>query len=134
MIRVNFVEFNTEAGYDYRYVFDGNSTNATLIGRYDGSNGPGEVTATNEEGALTFRFTSDQGVNDSGWVATVVCIGGNDPLTIEVTADPELINEGDSSQLTATVTGGDGNYTYLWEPAETLNNPNIYNPIATPNE
>ncbi len=134
MIRVNFVEFNTEAGYDYLYVFDGNSTNATLIGRYDGSNGPGEVTATNEEGALTFRFTSDQGVNASGWVATVVCIGGNDPLTIEVTADPELINEGDSSQLTATVTGGDGNYTYLWEPAETLNNPNIYNPIATPNE
>ncbi len=132
MIRVNFTEFNTEAGYDYLYVFDGTSTNATQIGRYDGTNGPGEVTATNEAGALTFRFTSDQGVNATGWVATVTCIGNYDPMSIEVTADPELINEGDSSQLTAVVTGGDGNYTYLWEPTETLDDPAICCPIATP--
>jgi PKD repeat protein len=132
MISVNFTEFNTEAGYDYLYVFDGPSTNAPQIGRYDGSNGPGEVTANNEAGALTFRFTSDQGVNASGWVATVTCVGSYDPMGITVTADPELINEGDSSQLTAFVTGGDGNYTYLWEPAETLDNPAICCPIATP--
>ncbi len=132
MIRVNFTEFNTEPGYDYLYVYDGNSTNASEIGRYDGSNGPGEVTATNEAGALTFRFTSDQGVNASGWVATVTCVGGYEPMIISVTADPELINEGDSSQLTAVVTGGDGDYTYLWEPAETLDNPAICCPIATP--
>ena len=132
MIRVSFTEFNTEPGYDYLYVYDGSSTNATEIGRYDGSNGPGEVTATNEAGALTFRFTSDQGVNASGWVATVTCVGGYEPMIISVTADPELINEGESSQLTAVVTGGDGDYTYLWEPAETLDNPAICCPIATP--
>ena len=132
MIRVSFTEFNTEPGYDYLYVYDGSSTNATEIGRYDGSNGPGEVTATNEAGALTFRFTSDQGVNASGWVATVICVGGYEPMIISVTADPELINEGESSQLTAVVTGGDGDYTYLWEPAETLDNPAICCPIATP--
>jgi PKD repeat protein len=132
MIRVNFTEFNTEPGYDYLYVYDGNSTNASEIGRYDGSNGPGEVTATNEAGALTFRFTSDQGVNASGWVATVTCVGGYEPMIISVTADPELINEGESSQLTAVVTGGDGDYTYLWEPAETLDNPTICCPVATP--
>lgn len=134
MIRVNFVEFNTEAGYDYLYVYNGSSTSATLIGQYDGSQGPGEVTATNNEGALTFRFTSDQGVTASGWVAMVSCVGSYDPITLEITANPEVINEGESSQLNVVATGGSGDYTYIWEPAETLDNPNIANPVATPTE
>ncbi len=75
MIRVNFVEFSTEANYDFLYIYDGTSTNAPQIGRYDGSNSPGEVTATNAEGALTFRFTSDYYSTSSGWVATVSCAG-----------------------------------------------------------
>ena len=131
MIRVNFVEFSTESGYDYLYVYDGSTTNATLIGQYDGNEGPGEVTATNEEGALTFRFTSDQAVNSPGWVATVTCISESS-LNIEVTADPEVIDEGESSQLTVTVTGGSGEYTYAWEPIETLDDPTIANPVASP--
>ena len=133
-IRVNFTEFNTESGYDYLYVYDGTSTNAPQIGQYHGNDGPGEVTATNEAGALTFRFTSDQGVNSSGWTAEVSCVGSYEPMIIGVTADPEVINEGESSQLTAIVMGGAGDYTYLWEPAETLDNPTICCPIATPTE
>ena len=74
-ISVNFIEFSTEANYDYLYVYDGPTTsNATLIGRYDGTEGPGLVTASNSEGALTFRFTSDRGTTSFGWVATVNCI------------------------------------------------------------
>ena len=134
MIRVNFVEFNTEEGYDYLYIYDGSSTSATLIGQYDGANNPGEVTANNNEGALTFRFTSDQGVTASGWVAMVSCVGSYDPITLEITADPEVINEGESSQLNVVAMGGSGEYTYIWEPAETLDNPNIANPVATPTE
>ncbi len=133
-IRVNFAEFNTEEGYDYLYIYDGSSTSATLIGQYDGANNPGEVTATNNEGALTFRFTSDQGVTASGWVAMINCVGSYDPITLEITADPEVINEGESSQLNVVATGGSGQYTYIWEPAETLDNPNIANPVATPTE
>jgi PKD repeat protein len=130
-IRVNFIEFNTEAGFDYLFVYDGTSTNATLIGRYDGAEGPGSVTATNNDGALTFRFTSDQGVNSFGWVATVNCISDN-PLVIEVTADPEIVDEGEKSQLNVVATGGSGEYTYIWEPAETLDDPTISNPVASP--
>lgn len=133
-IRVNFAEFNTESGYDYLYIYDGNSTNTTLIGRYDGANNPGEVTATNEEGALTFRFTSDQGVTALGWVATVSCVGSYDPMVLEVTADPMVIDYGESSQLTATVTGGAGDYTYVWEPVETLDEPTACCPTATPTD
>ena len=133
MIGVTFTEFSTEAGYDFLYIYDGSSTDATLIGTYDGSNSPGTVTATNGEGALTFRFTSDSWTTSSGWAAQVYCISG-DPLNITVTADPEVINEGERSQLQAIVTGGSGEYTYVWEPAETLDNPNIANPVATPTD
>jgi gliding motility-associated-like protein len=44
-----------------------------------------------------------------------------------VTAVPEQINEGETSQLQA-----DGLDNYLWEPADGLSNPAIANPIATP--
>ena len=74
MVSVNFTQFNTESGYDYLYIYDGTSTDATQIGRYDGTTSPGTVTATNREGALTFKFTSDSGVNAAGWAATVSCV------------------------------------------------------------
>ena len=70
-------------------------------------------------------------MNNPGWVATVTCINESS-LNIEVTADPEVIDEGESSQLTVTVTGGSGEYTYAWEPIETLDDPTIANPVASP--
>ena len=132
MIGVTFTEFNTETDYDFLYIYDGNSTNSTLIGKYSGGNNPGQVVATNDEGALTFRFTSDNWTTSSGWAARVYCVS-NEPLVVEVSAEPEIIDEGESTQLNVVVTGGSGEYTYVWEPAETLDNPNIANPIATPN-
>lgn len=73
-ICVNFLEFETEADYDFLYIYDGSSADAPLIGQYDGNQSPGLVTASNNQGTLTFRFTSDRGVNASGWTATVSCI------------------------------------------------------------
>ena len=131
-IEVIFSEFSLESGYDFLYVYDGNSTSSPEIGRYSGSTIPGPFTANNDEGALTFRFTSDGGVTSPGWVATVSCLGGYEPMIIGVTADPMEINEGESTQLEAIVMGGAGNYTWLWEPAETLDDPTSCCPIATP--
>ena len=133
MIGVTFSEFSTEAGYDFLYIYDGSSTSATLIGQYSGANNPGQVIATNEEGALTFRFTSDNWTTSSGWAAQVYCVS-DEPLSLTVTADPEVINEGESSQLNVIVTGGSGEYTFVWEPAETLDNPHIANPVAKPTD
>jgi PKD repeat protein len=98
---VAFSQFNTEPDFDYLYIYDGTSTSATLIGQYSGSNSPGTVVATNAAGALTFRFTSDYGVNAAGWVATVSCFEPA-PVYITVSADPS--NGG-------TVSGG-GEYAY----------------------
>ena len=135
IVEVVFTSFNLENNWDFLYIFDGTSTSATQIGSYTGNNSPGTVTATNPEGAITFRFESDGSVNASGWVATIQCLGVvYDPLTIEVAADPEVVEEGESSQLKVNVTGGDGNYSYQWEPDETLSNTNTDNPVATPTE
>ena len=133
MIGVTFSEFSTEGGYDFLYIYDGSSTNATLIGEYSGGENPGQVIATNNEGALTFRFTSDGWTTSSGWAAHVYCVS-EEPLSVIVTANPEVIDDGETSQLNAVASGGDGNYTYHWEPAETLSSPNIANPVATPVE
>ena len=73
-VKVVFSEFNTESNYDFLYIYDGTSTSATQIGQYSGTTSPGTVTASNDAGALTFRFTSDYSVNKTGWVATVSCV------------------------------------------------------------
>ena len=88
MVSVNFTQFNTESGYDYLYIYNGTSTSATLIGQYDGTTSPGTVMATNESGALTFKFTSDSGVNALGWVATISCFQTDQPVNITVSANP----------------------------------------------
>ncbi len=130
-LEINFLAFSTESGYDFLYVYDGSSTNATQIGKYSGSHGPGAVTATNAEGALTFRFESDYTSTSTGWIAQINCLF-DEPLTITVSADPEIINEGESTQLKVAAEGGSGEYTYSWEPAESLSDPFIADPIAKP--
>ena len=113
-IRVVFSEFNTESGYDYLYIYDGTSTSATQIGRYDGTTSPGTVTAANSEGALTFKFTSDQGVVAAGWFATVSCVT-LEHNTITATANPVGYGtvegagsyvQGETCTLTATPASG----------------------------
>ena len=73
-VNVSFIEFNTENNYDFLYIYDGPSTSYTQIGKYSGTTSPGQITANNEAGALTFKFTSDRNTVSSGWSATVSCV------------------------------------------------------------
>ena len=133
IIEVVFSAFSLENNYDYLNIYDGSSVSSPQIGSYTGSNSPGTVTATNEEGALTFRFISDYSVNNDGWTAAVHCVGIEpEPLTVDATAEPSVINEGETSELNAYASGGSGDYSYEWEPAEYLDFPNTANPVASP--
>ncbi len=74
-----------------------------------------------------------------------VTVTGNGPCTlvktikvnvlsggdIIVTATPDTLLLGESAQLVATYPGAN---SFIWEPAESLNNPLIYNPVATPTQ
>ena len=132
IIEAVFESFQTENNYDFLYIYNGASTSASLIGTYSGNNSPGTVTANNNDGALTFRFTSDQSVNGAGWSAVIHCLGLPDPLEVTATADPQVINEGEHSQLHAAASGGEGDYRYEWEPSEYLDDPYSADPVATP--
>lgn len=47
-------------------------------------------------------------------------------------ADPDSICQGQYSQLSVTIQGGPGPFTYSWSPASSLSNPTIPDPLATP--
>lgn len=70
-VRVNFSSFDLESGWDYLTIYDGPNTSSPIIGNYTGLTSPGTVTSTS--GCLTFWFTSDGSVTNSGWAATVSC-------------------------------------------------------------
>ena len=76
-LNVEFVEFNVEyhssCNYDYLKIYDGPSTASALIGKYCGTDSPGNITATNPDGALTFKFFSDYMITKSGWKAIIKC-------------------------------------------------------------
>lgn len=72
-IIVSFTSFNTEADYDFMYVYDGPDTNSFLLGEYSGTFSPGVVESSSPDGALTFEFVSDQYLTAPGWVAQVTC-------------------------------------------------------------
>jgi hypothetical protein len=74
-IVITFSEFSLETDYDYLYVYNGNSTSAPDLsnGGFTGSTIPGPFTSSASDGSLTFKFTSDQAVIDTGFVATISC-------------------------------------------------------------
>lgn len=84
-LMASFTSFELEFDFDYLYIYDGPDTTYPefLAGGYTGTNSPGTIVSTAADGSLTFRFYSDQYVNESGWVATISCIqslgvAGND--------------------------------------------------------
>lgn len=75
-VNVNFTMFDTESGFDYVIVFDGNNAGDEILGIYSGTQLNGiavRATASNTSGCLSFRFYSDGATTDPGWQATVTC-------------------------------------------------------------
>lgn len=100
-VSINFSSFNTEAGFDYMIIFDGNTPSAPIIGSYTGTTSPGTVTSSAPDGCLAIRFMSDGSATRSGWSATVSCTstpgsGG--------TGSPEDCNGGGGTTLCSDAT------------------------------
>ena len=79
---------------------------------------------------FTVTITNPQGGCSSSAQVTVSIEGSG--MTAMASADAYELCEGESTTLHATPSGGTGDYTYTWTPANTLSNPNIQNPVATP--
>lgn len=102
-VRLTFLEF--DASWGGFSVYNGIDVNAPLIGTWNGTNGPGELTALNNDGALTIHFMGPGWEETSGWVAYISCVT---PMTDEfemssLTGNLTTVFEGNTLVLTAHV-------------------------------
>ena len=105
LVRLEFTVFATEAGYDFVSVYDGTSTSAPLLGSYSGTQLPLPLTASNVDGALTVRFSSDANTGGAGFEATASCVAAtlSDLLLTQIGASPSTVPVGGTLSLSATV-------------------------------
>jgi hypothetical protein len=88
-ITLDFSSFNTEAGWDYLFIYDGATTSAPLIGQYDGTTGPGTITSSG--GSLLVEFRSDCATTAPGWVASWTS-NSSTPTSSDVTAPTTMVS------------------------------------------
>ncbi len=66
-IRLEFEEFHTQAGIDYVYLFDGESTiPENLLARFSGPDIP--INITSRSNKVLVWFVTDKSITDSGWI------------------------------------------------------------------
>lgn len=75
MIRANFTLFDVENNYDKLFIYNGPTSSAPQVpgSPFTGTVSPGQITAMNASGSLTFQFTSDGSVVKAGWAADISC-------------------------------------------------------------
>jgi gliding motility-associated-like protein len=72
-VSVTFTSFETENGFDFLNIYDGNDATGTLLGVFSGNTLPPTFTGSTINGCLTFVFTSDESLTGAGWKANVIC-------------------------------------------------------------
>jgi hypothetical protein len=99
-LKVTFREFDVEpesdCAHDYLEAFDGTNTDAPIIGSWCGTELPPTMVVTNIEGAVTFRFHSNEMITRPGWKAEITCDTSVDISQVEkdqVTVYPNPADE-----------------------------------------
>ena len=105
----------------YELWYSGSATTATITILNQNTNGDGNDFGLDD---ISFR--------ELVLVGAPTCTVYVGSMSATATADDTELCEGESTTLHALPTGGSGNYSYSWSPANSLNNPNIQHPIATP--
>lgn len=112
-LELNFTEFNLENNYDYLYVYDGPNTSAPLLATLSGTNLPNSITATNNLGQLTLRFTSDGSVTRPGFQATITSITPCMIPTLGGTLSSNTYSTTTNDVVTLTTSGNEGTITLI---------------------
>lgn len=98
-VSLNFTSFDTELNWDHMIIYNGNSTNSPVIGKYSGTVGPGLVTSNT--GKLLVEFRSDCATPKPGWAATISSI----PTTTNPT-NPPVITDNTSPTTVIDIPAG----------------------------
>jgi gliding motility-associated-like protein len=97
-IKMTFNSFDVDPG-DTLIVYDGSTTAAAVIGKYNNNNLPPnfvDASIYNTSGDLTFRFKSNGTLNNAGWFGSLVCIPQCQDI-IAAFSDAEMIPQPDDS-------------------------------------
>ena len=105
----------------YELWYSGTSTSATITILNQNT-----VVAGNDFGLDDISFCEIELV---GAPECTVYVGS---MSASATADDTELCEGESTTLHALPTGGSGNYSFSWSPANSLNNATVQHPVATP--
>jgi len=66
-VEVTFFNFNTQLNADFLYVYDGDSSSSSLIGKFSGTSLPAPITSSSDK--LHLRFMSDSSNGTRGFTA-----------------------------------------------------------------
>src|SRR6218665_574577 len=103
-ISLNFSAFNTEANWDYLYIYDGATNTAPLIGTYTGTTSPGTVVSSG--GSLLIEFRSDCATVAAGWNASWTSIiptttpPDATPPTTAISSPPQWVTQSFTTTFT----------------------------------
>lgn len=102
-VRLSFLEFDVSFGYFD--IYDGTTTDAPLIGTYEGTISPGVITALNPEGALTIYFQAPGFDETEGWIAFISCVTpvANDFAILDLKSSLISVFENNTTILSAKV-------------------------------
>jgi hypothetical protein len=114
VVTVTFNTFATESGRDLLRVYDGDTSAGTLLGTFSGTAIPGPFTAASTTGCLTFVFTSDTSLANSGWDASVTC-GPRPPCAKPTTLTATAITQSTALLGWAQPANPDGSNATAWQ-------------------
>ncbi len=100
VVLMDFLSFNVEdeadCNYDYLEIFNGPDDSYPLIGKFCGTNSPGEVRSSDVSGALTVHFYSDDSEVRLGWEAVISCdsnVGMADLMSPQIAIYPNPVKD-----------------------------------------
>ena len=145
VVTVFFNSFNLVSSVgDALTIYDGDSTTATVVGTYFGTNIIPSYTATSSTGCLTFSFVSNGTQNAAGWDATIVC-GPPCPSIISVlnstvpaagSEDTIRVCQGDTVQFngsgTFAASGTGATYVWNFDDGTTASGESVSHAFANP--
>jgi hypothetical protein len=84
----------------------------------------------------TFWYTTEymQSTSSQGWKTRIASFSFDVIFSMTLSASPETVCIGESSQLNAAAAGGSGNYTYTWTSDPAGFTSNLQNPVVSPTD
>lgn len=108
-VTVSFSALAIENNFDYLQVYDGPASTSQLLANLTGGIGPIAFTANNPSGCLTFVFTSDSSIAQSGWIAEITC------ATLSFCPAPTNLLVNNITSVDAQLTWNELGTSTLWE-------------------